>query len=232
MTELFLLHDTSLLFSVVFRIVLSAILGAAIGIDRVRKRRPAGIKTHALVCMGAALVMVTDEYIWMQSGSTTSMTRMAAQVISGVGFLGAGTIMVTGRNQIKGLTTAAGLWFSACLGISIGCGFYVAALVSSFMVYVIVKVFAQFDTYLQHRSLVMDLYLEFSPTISIARLMAQIKKTGCVIIEMEKGHNITSDNDSNTLNVLLSIQLPKRKSHQEALEAIAIIDGVQYIEEV
>ena len=96
------------------RLVFSLLVGMIIGIDRAMKRRSAGIKTHVLVCMGSALVMLTSEYLVRTFPDTKSdLTRMGAQVISGVGFLGVGTIMITGRNQIRGLTTAACLWICA-----------------------------------------------------------------------------------------------------------------------
>ena len=102
------------LWTVLLRIALSALCGGMVGLERGRKGRPAGFRTHILVCLGAALAMMTNQYI-AESFSTGDPARLGAQVISGIGFLGAGTIIVTGQRQVKGLTTAAGLWASACV---------------------------------------------------------------------------------------------------------------------
>ena len=90
---------------VTLRLLLALIVGLVVGIDRELKRRGAGIKTHVLVCLGAAAVMITSEYLFVKFGGDLDLSRMGAQVISGVGFLGVGTIIVTGRNQVRGLTT-------------------------------------------------------------------------------------------------------------------------------
>ena len=99
-------------FSITVRILLSVIIGGALGFEREQKRHPAGFRTYILVCLGAALVMMTNQYVF-ETFHTGDVSRLGAQVISGIGFLGAGTIIITGRNQVRGLTTAAGLWASA-----------------------------------------------------------------------------------------------------------------------
>ena len=109
--------------AIFLRLVLAMIVGMAVGIDRGLKRRGAGVKTHVLVCLGSALVMMTSEYMTHTFDSKLDIARLGAQVISGIGFLGVGTILVTGKNQIRGLTTAAGLWTCACVGLAIGIGF-------------------------------------------------------------------------------------------------------------
>ena len=112
--------------SIVIRLLAATLCGGLLGMERERKKRPAGLRTYILVCMGAALVIMTNIYITDLYG-TGDPTRLAAQVVSGIGFLGAGTIIVTTRNRVRGLTTAAGLWASACMGIAIGAGFYIGA---------------------------------------------------------------------------------------------------------
>ena len=119
---MFELRELTLL-SVFVRILTAIVLGGAIGLERGMKNRPAGLRTYMLVCIGACMVMITNQYA-VQVFGVGDPVRMAAQVVSGIGFLGAGTIIVTSRNQIKGLTTAAGLWASACVGLAVGIGFY------------------------------------------------------------------------------------------------------------
>ena len=110
--------------TITVRLILAVVCGGAIGLTRSVKRRGAGFKTHALVCLGSALVMMTGQYIYVDFGAISDIARLAAQVISGVGFLGVGTIMVTRDNHVKGLTTAAGVWVTAAIGLSIGSGLY------------------------------------------------------------------------------------------------------------
>ena len=110
------------------RIFSAVIIGGLLGLERGLKNRPAGLRTYMLVCVGACLIMLTNQYIYQVYG-TGDPVRMGAQVVSGIGFLGAGTIIVTRRSQIKGLTTAAGLWAAAGVGLTLGIGFYEAAVV-------------------------------------------------------------------------------------------------------
>ena len=125
--------------SLLLRLILAMLCGGLLGLERGRKRRPAGSRTYMLVCLGAALTMVLSQYEYVmlttewadvstELGIRTDVARFGAQVVNGIGFLGAGTIMITGRQQIKGLTTAAGLWASACMGLAIGAGFYESVL--------------------------------------------------------------------------------------------------------
>ena len=107
--------------AIIVRIVVAIMLGGIIGLERGMKNRPAGLRTYMLVCMGSCVVMLINQYTTQVFG-TGDPVRLGAQVISGIGFLGAGTIVVTSHNQIKGLTTAAGLWASACIGVAIGIG--------------------------------------------------------------------------------------------------------------
>ena len=122
------LHEITWM-SILVRTVLSMIFGGLLGLERGRKHHPAGFRTYMLVCFGATLVMMTNQYTLRYFHTTGDPVRMGAQVISGIGFLCAGSIMVTGRHQVKGLTTAAGLWASACIGLAIGCGFYSGAII-------------------------------------------------------------------------------------------------------
>lgn len=116
--------------------VLAAILGGIIGMERAGKNHDAGLRTHILVSMGSATVMVLSRYIQYYYG-TTDISRMGAQVISGIGFLGVGSIITNG-DRIKGLTTAAGLWTTACVGLVVGMGyFHIAVTVGVLMIIVI-----------------------------------------------------------------------------------------------
>ncbi|MDE7224329.1 MAG: MgtC/SapB family protein, partial [Acetatifactor sp.] len=108
--------------NILIRVFVSAILGGVIGLDRGMKHRGAGTKTITIVCLGSTLVMLTEQYIQMYFPGLANMNRLAAQVISGVGFIGVGTIIIS-RHRVRGLTTAATLWASACVGLAVGIGF-------------------------------------------------------------------------------------------------------------
>lgn len=123
------------------RLAMSMIMGAALGLERSRKLRPAGLRTYMLVCIGACAMMITGLYLFDSKGPGFDPARLAAQVVSGIGFIGAGTIMVTSKHRVKGLTTAAGIWAVACLGIVVGVGFYAAA-VGAFFLLLITMLFA------------------------------------------------------------------------------------------
>ena len=115
--------------AVFLRLLVATLVGAVIGLDREYHNKGAGIKTHVLVCLGSAMTMVVSEYVAMRFPEVRAdMNRIGAQVVSGVGFLGVGTIIVTGRNEVRGLTTAAGLWACACIGLAVGIGYVEAAL--------------------------------------------------------------------------------------------------------
>lgn len=120
--------------SVVIRILAAITVGGLIDLERGMKNRPAGLRTYMLVCVGACLIMLTNQYIYQFTGAGDPM-RLGAQVVSGIGFLGAGTIIVTKHNQIKGLTTAAGLWTAAGVGLALGIGFYEAAFTATLGIY-------------------------------------------------------------------------------------------------
>lgn len=126
------------------RLLLAFLCGAAIGFERSYKNRPAGFRTHILVCLGAASASMTGIYLYLNLGMPTDISRLGAMVVSGLGFLGAGTIIVTRNRSVKGLTTAAGLWTSGIVGLSIGAGFYEGAVIATVMVLVTETVFSMF----------------------------------------------------------------------------------------
>lgn len=135
---LFFFDLTSFETSAILKMLLSAVCGGSIGLGREIHRHSAGLKTFSIVCLGSTLIMITNDYIfrYIAQGSG-DLSRMAAQVVSGIGFLGAGSIMITNHNRIKGLTTAASLWVTAAIGISIGTGFYFGAISGTCIVHII-----------------------------------------------------------------------------------------------
>ena len=149
------LHELNI-WTIMLRLGLSLLLGSIVGTERGVKNRPAGLRTYSLVCLGSALIMLTNQYITEQYG-VGDPTRMASQVISGIGFLGAGTILVTDRNKVSGLTTAAGLWTVASIGLAVGAGFYMGAIVGAVLLFTVMGYFLRFKERLGQYFLEVDL---------------------------------------------------------------------------
>ncbi len=130
---------------VVLKLILSAIIGGVIGLEREVHEKPAGVRTNALICLGSALIMIISIYVTQNYGTTTSdPARIAAHVIAGIGFIGAGVILQS-RGSVRGLTTAATIWAVAGIGLAIGCGFYAAALASAFIILIILLVIGRIE---------------------------------------------------------------------------------------
>ena len=213
--------------AMVIRMVFALIVGTVIGIDRALKRRGAGIKTHTLVCLGAALVMMTGQYIKMNFEGNMDIARMGAQVISGVGFLGVGTIIVTGKNQIRGLTTAAGLWACACLGLAIGIGFVKGALITLILVMFTLKVLTNVDTQLHMYAKVFDLYIEFQNNQSVSEFMDRLHKMEVKICNIEMSKSKIKGEGPNAIVCIEVNSLSKRRN---VLESIRGMVCVKYME--
>lgn len=216
-------------YSTLFRLTLATICGGLVGLERVKKRRPAGFRTYMLVCLGAALTMVISQYLY-KSGQTTDLSRLGAQVINGVGFLGAGTVIVTGRQQIKGLTTAAGLWASACMGLAIGAGFYFGALVGCGFIILTTSLLSMLEGRIMSTARNMNIYVEFTGTDDIGAIIETVKKNDIKIFDIE----ITKIRASDGLppSAIFSIRLPRKYRHADIMAEIATVGGVQSVEEL
>ena len=212
-----------------FRLLLALICGGVLGIERGRKNRPAGFRTYMLVCVGAALVMITNEYIYNHYG-TGDPTRLGSQVISGIGFLGAGTIIVTVRTRVKGLTTAAGLWAAACMGLAIGAGYYTAAIISCVMIYFVMAMLYRLDVHVMASARAINLYVEFASVRDIGEFIQYVKDRDMKITDLELIQS-GSVNES-AAAILVTIRLMKKTDHAEIIHLLSSAGGVRYMEEV
>lgn len=190
--------------SVFVRLILALILGALLGIERERKQRPAGLRTYTLVCLGSALAAVTNEYICTIYPSADP-ARIPAQIVSGIGFLGAGTILVTKEHQVKGLTTAAGLWCCAAVGIAVGSGFYYGAIFAGILIVVSLRVFSIVDKNFLKYNKYMNFYVEYNSKVFIRELIFYAKKSGYQILDLE----ITKDSSSGTYFATFQLKITK-----------------------
>ena len=225
--------------SVAIRLTLALLLVGLLGLERVRKRRPAGIRTYMLVCIGAALTMILGQYQaqmlltdWHNTASTITpdISRFSAQVINGIGFLGAGTVLVTGKKEVKGLTTAAGLWASACMGIAIGAGFYECVLLAFILIFLCNRVFPYIETAIVENARNVNIYVEFDSLDNVSQILGCIKSVDTQIYEVEidrgrKEHYIHP-------NATIALRLNKRRTHAKLMLALSELKCIHTIEEI
>lgn len=215
--------------STVLRILLAVVIGGILGLERGRKNRPAGYRTYLLVCLGSTLVMMTNQYIY-QSFGTGDPARMGAQVVSGIGFLGAGTIIVTGRQQIKGITTAAGMWAAACCGLAIGIGFYEGAVIGGILIFLAMELLEKMDGTIRNRSNSVEVYLEFDGRKSFGTFLRGVREMGLEVFDIQLNKNKYAKNRE--LNVVLSLQSQKKLTQGEILDMIGELEGVCFVEKL
>ncbi len=234
------IHEFNAL-SVALRLVLAMICGGMIGMERAQKRRPAGFRTYMLVCLGAALTMLLSQYefeminthwadVAQELGIKTDVSRFGAQVINGIGFLGAGTILVSGNQQIKGLTTAAALWASACMGLSIGAGFYECVIPAFVIIALCVCVFPIIDNYIQENSRIMNIFVEFDRIDDIGVIVGRLKEMNLKVFdfELERGQKKSYTFPS----AFFSADLPNKQSHGEVLSSLADLECIRIVKEL
>lgn len=160
-----------------FRILMALIVGGIIGMERGRQGRAAGMRTHILVCLGATLTSMTGMYVYEILGVSNDPLRMAAQVISGIGFLGVGTILIKGRFQITGLTTAAGIWCAATIGIALGIGFYEGAIVTFLASVIAVTVMHRLEYKITRRHTRFGMYVEIIAANKVRSIIDHIMES-------------------------------------------------------
>lgn len=214
--------------SVTIRLLMAMCVGLIIGIDREMKRRVAGIKTHILVCVGAAMVMITSQYMLTKLG-TGDPARLGAQVISGVGFLGVGTIIVTGRNQVRGLTTAASIWTCACLGLAAGIGFIEGVIVALVFIVFTLKVLGKLDKVVQKRARQIDFYIEFENNEGLNKFSEKMKEDGNRIVRIQFGK---CEGDGEYPNALVNIRVKDRDRMDVFFAEIRHLSYVRFVEEL
>ncbi|ROR28442.1 putative Mg2+ transporter-C (MgtC) family protein [Mobilisporobacter senegalensis] len=215
--------------SITVRLILAIICGGLIGYDRGRKRRPAGFRTHILVCIGSALVMITNQFIYEDLGYGGDPTRLGAQVISGIGFLGAGTILITSKQQVKGLTTAAGLWASACMGLAIGIGFYEGAILGCLFILGSVTLLHRFDDYVMSRTKLVEVYIEIKSVKGIGIVLAFLRKRNMEVTNLEISK---TRNPEDTVGLLITFKQKEKMTHEKLITMLGSIDEVVMVEEI
>lgn len=171
--------------------------------------------------------MTTNQYIF-QTFNTGDIGRMGAQVISGIGFLGAGTIIITGRNQVRGLTTAAGLWASACIGLSIGIGFYEGAILGGITIFFVMTILHKMDNKMRKKSNLLHLYLEFSSSKGLGSFLSLAKRNSIEVSDIQ----IVKNKEIKDISVLLSVKTKENRSHKEILQMLSNTTALNCIYEI
>lgn len=210
--------------TVIIRLVLAMICGGVLGLERTRKRRPAGMRTYMLVCIGAAVIMMTAQFMSQRWGGDVG--RLPAQVISGIGFLGAGTIMVTKYYRILGLTTAAGLWAAACIGLAIGIGFYYGAIITTILLVVIVVCVDDLEKVYSKKIHRVHVYIILRDIACLKSLIAYMQEKEIALSNVE----LSSSNGVSGIGLYCVLKLPRTVTQVEVLDLITEYHDVIFVE--
>ena len=211
--------------SVMLRMLLAVFCGGIIGVEREFKRRPAGFRTHILICLGAAMTTMTSQYLSLNLHYHTDIARLGAQVIAGIGFIGAGTIVVTGKQRVKGLTTAAGLWTTAIIGLTIGAGYYEGGLIVTVLILGAELVLIRLEYHILNNVPEINLYIEYEKRAQLDSILQYYQTNGIKVLNMQ----ITSseERESNKINcVIFTLRLSKRSSMSRLFTDLQAMNGV------
>lgn len=215
--------------AIVVRIFLAVLIGGVLGFERGLKNRPAGLRTYILVCVGATIVMLINQYIYQCTGSGDPV-RMGAQVISGIGFLGAGTIVVTPHNQIRGLTTAAGLWAAACVGLAIGIGLYEIAVIGGATIFIVLTLLHRWDYFMRSKAHVIDVYVELDKEVPLGEFIRNMRERDIELsnLQVEKEFDMVND------IVCFTVTLKGKKTfaREMLVRTVTKMEGVRFVEEL
>lgn len=212
--------------SVSARLLMSAVCGFMIGLDREYKNRGAGTRTHALVCMASCLVMLTSEYLALTfPGYNGDVARLGAQVISGMGFIGAGTIIITRYNHVRGLTTAASLWATACLGLAVGAGFLKAAIAAVLIMLFLLITVEKLDRFMKTYSKTHDYMIVFADIEGVSQFLDAVKKEGIKIDNIDVSRSSQDE-------IVMIITLESKKDMSEFMLKLAARTDIRMLNEL
>lgn len=201
------------------RLIVAVVLGALIGIERANSKHDAGLRTHIIVCLGAASVMITSQLISARYGNITDITRLGAQVISGIGFLGAGSIIVS-KSRVRGLTTAAGLWTTACLGLVIGSGFIEVAVTIVALMMFTIYVLKPLSTKINAGEVSFEIGASIEAK-TVTDYVEELTKHGYKIISVK----------SNNEKAVIIIQTSVKTDRNEMIRSLLAIEGIRSVSE-
>ncbi|RKI85905.1 MgtC/SapB family protein [bacterium 0.1xD8-71] len=211
--------------NLIIRVVASMLLGGIIGLDRGMKHRGAGTKTMTVVCLGATLVMLTEQYIQVNFPGLANMNRLAAQVISGVGFLGVGTIIIS-NHRVRGLTTAATLWASATIGLAVGIGFVEGGILITLMMLLSLHVLPFVERFATRNSRYCNVIVDLEESRYLHVIIQDLKAAGVTVDSMELSPSRIGD----SVSVYLILHTGKGMENTEIYEIITRSDKVESVD--
>ena len=216
--------------AIAVRMVLAVVCGGLIGIEREYKRRPAGFRTHILICLGAAITTLTSQFLYLKLNLYTDVARLGAQVVAGIGFIGAGTIIVTRRQRVKGLTTAAGLWTAAIVGLALGGGFYEGGIAATGLILLAELLFSKLEYRMLDNAPEVNLFMEYSGKPCLEKVLKLYRERELKVINME----ITRSTESETHNAcaIFTLRLNRRCGVERLLTEMNAVPGVVSVEEL
>ena len=220
--------------TILLRLCLALLCGGIIGLERAKKHQSAGFRTYMLVCLGSTLTMLLGQYEYylthIAGSGSADVSRLGAQVINGIGFIATGTILVTDRQEVKGLTTAAALWASACMGLALGIGFYEGAIIGCVFIFGGMTILHRIDDYMLSKSKIVELYIELEAIQNINEVVTLLRENQIetTYIEITKSEN----NSTREAGVFLTVKQHQKKVHAELISMISGLPVVKYVEEV
>lgn len=223
-------RDLSLL-AIAMRLLFAFLLGSLIGFERELKRRPAGLRTHILICLGASITTLTGQHFLTGLGYYTDPSRLGAQVIAGIGFLGAGTIVVTKNKSVRGLTTAAGLWCSAIVGLVCGAGYLELAIVATLLILFAELVLVKLERLIIKTNTVVSFYIEYNNPKVMKEIVRKFAENRLEILSMESAKD-SSAKLENRSQAFLTVSLPNYKDKETVYNIFDSFDDLEYIDEL
>lgn len=216
--------------TVALRMCMAMLCGGCIGLEREFKRRSAGFRTHILICLGATMTTMISQFLYLYMGYYTDMARLGAQVVAGIGFIGVGAIITTPQKRVKGLTTAAGLWASAIIGLCLGAGFYEGGLLATVLILIAELVLSPIEHKYLDKTPEINLFMEYNNKATLDNVLFLYRQMGIKVVNLEITRAI--ENERHNASAIFLIRLNRRFNANKVVEAVRKIEGVFSIYEI
>ena len=216
--------------TVALRMFLAMFCGGCIGLEREFKRRSAGFRTHILICLGATMTTSISQFLYLYMGYYTDMARLGAQVVAGIGFIGVGAIVTTPQKRVTGLTTAAGLWASAIIGLCLGAGFYEGALLATILILIAELVLSPIEHKYMDRTPEVNLYMEYNNKATLDNVLFIFRQMDIKVVNLEITR--ATENERHNASAIFLIRLNRRFNANKVVDAVRKVEGVFSIYEI
>ena len=215
--------------AILARLTLAVVCGGLIGAEREIKRRPAGFRTHILICLGSAITTLTSQYLLFQH-LYNDIARLGAQVISGIGFVGAGTIIVTRDKRVKGLTTAAGLWTSAIIGLTFGGGFYEGGILATVFIMLAELVFSRLEYRVLEHVPEINVYMEYEDKTCLDDVLQLYRSCNVKVLNIQITR--AAENEEHNACAIFTLRLPRSCTVNRLMTLVGERKGIVSVEEL